>query len=203
MSQVFDPSQPPADPFSLFGDWFEEAVAQESVDPNAMTVATVDANGRPSARILLMKHVDSDGFVFYSNLESRKGSALAANPVAALCFHWKSLSRQVRVEGPVSPVTDAEADEYFASRPRGSRIGAWASQQSRPLDHRDTLIARTKEIESRFPDETVDRPPHWSGYRLAPDYIEFWMNGEFRLHDRLVYTRPNPDEPWSTTILYP
>lgn len=199
----FDPFLPKNDPFSLFSAWFDDAVKSEPADPNAMTLATVDSDGRPSARVVLLKGFDGDGFVFYTNTESRKGDALAANPVAALCFHWKSRQRQVRIEGAITPVTDAEADTYFASRPRGSRIGAWASNQSRPLAAHADLVTRVAEMEARFPGETVERPPHWSGYRLAPDQIEFWQAGEFRIHDRLVYRRTDVRSPWTSQVFQP
>ena len=191
-----------ADPYALFQEWLAAAEASEPNDANAMTVATVDASGMPSARILLLKGIDPHGFVFYSNMQSRKGLALAANPLAALCFHWKSLRRQVRVEGPIEPVTAEEADAYFASRARGSRIGAWASEQSRPLESRDSLMARVSETEARFPGGDVPRPSHWSGYRVLPVRIEFWIDGEFRLHDRAEY-RPDGAGGWSVTTLYP
>lgn len=199
----FDPYTPDSDPFALFGAWFSDASAAEPADPNAMTLATADADGRLSVRIVLLKGFDADGFVFYTNQQSRKGAALAANPQAALCFHWKTLKRQVRIEGSIVGVSDTDADAYFASRARGSRIGAWASQQSRPLPSRETLITRVAEIEKRFPGEDVARPPHWSGYCLIPDHIEFWQDGEFRLHDRLVYARQGAGSPWATEVLYP
>ncbi len=189
------------DPLRLFAEWLAEAEASEPNDANAMTVATVGADGQPSARILLLKGQDADGFVFYSNMQSRKGDDLAANPRAALLFHWKSLRRQVRIEGPVSQVTNAEADAYFASRPRMSRIGAWASDQSRPLASRAALEARVGEMEARFEGGEPPRPPHWSGYRVKPERIEFWRDGAFRLHDRIVYT-PERDR-WRTERLFP
>ena len=191
------------DPFDLFDRWFKDAEAAEPNDPNAMTVATVDAEGRPSARILLLKGVDSAGFVFYTNFEGRKGRELLGNPHCALCFHWKSLMRQVRIEGPVEQVTDAEADAYFQSRRRGSRIGAWASLQSEPLADRETLLARVDEYTRKFDGGEVPRPAHWSGFRLVPRAIEFWQDGEFRLHDRFVFSRDAPNAPWSTQRLYP
>jgi pyridoxamine 5'-phosphate oxidase len=191
------------DPISRFQDWLADAAKTEPNDPTAMALATVDADGRPSVRMVLLKGSDQAGFVFYTNTESRKGLQLTARPVAALCFHWKSLRRQVRVEGRVEPVTAAEADSYFASRPHASRIGAWASDQSRPLDSRATLVARIARTELRFLGQTVTRPPHWSGYRIVPDRIEFWRDGEFRLHDRVVHTRSDDSAPWVSERLYP
>jgi pyridoxamine 5'-phosphate oxidase len=190
-----------SDPYALFGAWFAEAAQSEVNDPNAMTVATCGADGRPAARILLLKDYDTNGFVFYTNKQSRKGDELEANPHAALLFHWKGLRRQVRIEGVVEHVTDAEANAYYASRPRVSRLGAWASQQSRPLAERAELERRVAEMEQRHPGETVPRPPHWSGYRLKPDYFEFWQDMPFRLHDRSVFT-PSGDG-WTSAKLYP
>lgn len=190
------------DPFARFREWFAEAEAQEPADPNAMTVATATPDGRPSARAILLKGVDDRGFVFYTNLESRKANELAANPHVALLFHWKSLARQIRIEGSVEPVTAAEADAYFASRPRISRLGAWASSQSRPLDQRLTLERRLAEYEAKYPGDDVPRPAHWSGYRVIPERFEFWQNMPFRLHDRTVYTR-RPDGGWETGKLFP
>jgi pyridoxamine 5'-phosphate oxidase len=190
------------DPFAKFREWMAEAAASEPVDPNAMTVATATSDGRPSARTVLLKDVDARGFVFYTNQESRKSADLAANRHVALLFHWKSLARQIRIEGVVEPVTDAEADAYFASRPRISRLGAWASDQSRPLDERLTLERRLAEYEAKYPGEDIPRPPHWSGYRVLPDSFEFWQNMPFRLHDRTVYTR-RADGRWSIGKLFP
>lgn len=190
------------DPFARFRAWFAEAEASEPADPNAMTVATATADGRPSARAILLKGVDDRGFVFYTNLQSRKAHDLAANPHVALLFHWKSLARQIRIEGTVEPVTAAEADAYFASRPRISRLGAWASDQSRVLDQRLTLERRLAEYEAKYPDEAVPRPPHWSGYRVIPASFEFWQNMPFRLHDRTTYTR-RPDGGWEIGKLFP
>ena len=189
------------DPFTKFGAWMAEAEASELNDPNAMTLATSSAAGRPAARILLLKGWDERGFVFYSNLESRKADELHENAQAALLFHWKSLRRQVRIEGRVSLVSAAEADEYFASRPRGSKLGAWASAQSRPLPSRAAFETRLAEVDERFPGEDVPRPQHWSGWRLAPDYVEFWQDREFRLHDRLVFRRKG--DGWESGLLYP
>ncbi|MSP50030.1 MAG: pyridoxamine 5'-phosphate oxidase [Alphaproteobacteria bacterium] len=190
-----------ADPILLFRRWLDEARVGEPDDPTAMTLATADAHGRPSARMVLLKDVDSAGFVFYTNLESRKGAELEANPWAALLFHWKSLRRQVRIEGPVAPVSAAEADTYFASRPRRSQIGAWASDQSRPLESRFHLEKRVAEVTARHLIGAIPRPPHWSGFRLEPDAIEFWQDKPFRLHDRLVYRKGGGE--WTTTRLFP
>jgi len=189
-------------PLVRFAAWFAEAKASEP-EPTAMSLATVGADGQPSVRIVLLKDVDARGFVLYTNLESRKGREALAHPQVALCFHWKSLERQVRVEGRVERVGDAEADAYFASRPRLSQIGAWASEQSRPLDSREALEARVKAFEARFP-ETVPRPPHWSGLRVVPHRIEFWSARPGRLHERHVYRRPDAQTPgWDVQTLYP
>ena len=190
-------------PFDLFARWFADAEANEPNDPNAMSVATADADGRPSVRILLLKGFDESGFVFYSNLESHKGQELLVNPFCALGFHWKSLRRQVRVEGAVARVTDAEADAYFQSRARGSRIGAWASQQSRPLADRQMLLDAVARFEAQYEGGEVPRPPYWSGFRVVPVAIEFWQDGAFRLHDRFRFTRPADGEPWKVARLYP
>jgi pyridoxamine 5'-phosphate oxidase len=189
------------DPLELFDRWFKEAEAGEPNDPEAVALATVGPDGMPSARMVLLKGYDRAGFVFYTNLESRKGRQLASSPKAALCFHWKSLRRSVRVEGVAHPVDDAEADAYFATRPRASRIGAWASDQSRPLAGRFELEKRVAEFTARFALGEIPRPPHWSGFRVAPERIEFWQNGAFRLHDRLVYLREG--DGWRTERLYP
>ena len=189
------------DPFTKFGAWLAEAEATEPNDPNAMIVATAAACGRPSARILLLKGWDERGFVFYTNLESRKADEIRENAQVSLLFYWKILHRQIRIEGVVSPVTDAEADAYFASRRRVSKLGAWASAQSRPLPSRDVFEDRLTEMESRFPGEDVPRPSNWSGWRLTPDYFEFWQERDFRLHDRLAFTRQG--EGWETGLLYP
>ncbi|HEY3846658.1 MAG TPA: pyridoxamine 5'-phosphate oxidase [Acetobacteraceae bacterium] len=192
----------PADPFARFREWMAEAEATEPVDANAMTVATATPDGRPSARIVLLKGVDARGFVFYTNKEGRKATELAANKRVALLFHWKTLARQIRIEGEAEQVSDAEADAYFASRPRISRLGAWASDQSRPLDDRLTLERRLAEYEAKYPGEDVPRPPHWSGYRVLPVGFEFWQNMLFRLHDRTTYTR-NADGGWTVGKLFP
>lgn len=191
------------DPLELFGAWYAEADKSEPNDPSAMTLATVGADGTPSARMVLLKDYDSAGFVFYTNYESRKGRQLLAHPKAALLFHWKSLRRQVRLEGAVSQTTPEEADAYFATRARGSQIGAWASEQSRPLATRFALEKRVAEYTAKHVIGTIPRPPYWSGFRLEPLLIEFWQDGAFRLHDRLEYRRGSPAEPWTTRTLYP
>lgn len=190
------------DPLRLFSAWLEDAAASEPNDPNAVALATVDPEGLPNVRMVLLKGLDT-GFVFYTNFESAKGRELLASGKAALCFHWKSLRRQVRVRGPVTVVDDAEADAYYASRPRGSRIGAWASKQSRPLEGRFALEAEVARTTARFGIGDIPRPPYWSGFRLAPVSIEFWHDRPFRLHDRAQFTRPGPDAPWTRTRLYP
>jgi pyridoxamine 5'-phosphate oxidase len=190
-----------ADPFGLFVEWLEDARRHEPNDANAMTLATVDENGRPDARMVLLKDVDPRGFTFYSNRESAKGEALAAHAVAALVFHWKSLRRQVRVRGQVVPVTEAEADAYFASRARESRIGAWASDQSRPLPDRETLEAAIARETARFDGQDVPRPERWTGWRVVPQEIEFWRDRPFRLHDRLRFEADG--EAWRRERLYP
>jgi pyridoxamine 5'-phosphate oxidase len=190
-----------ADPIALFDAWLAEAVRSEPNDPNAMALATSTPDGRPSVRMVLLKGHDPSGFVFYTNQLSRKGGELAANPRASLLFHWKSLRRQVRIDGTVGPVTDAEADAYFASRARVSRLGAVASDQSRPLPARAELERRVRELDARYPGDTIPRPPHWSGFRIAPAAIEFWQDMPFRLHDRRLYTRAG--EGWTTQALYP
>lgn len=189
------------DPFAVFRQWLADAEKSEPNDPNAMAVATADAEGRPSVRMVLLKGVDERGFVFYTNLTSRKGRQLAANPRAGLCFHWKTLRRQVNIEGPVSSVDTAEADAYFASRDRGSQIGAWASKQSHPLAGRFDLERRVAKYAARFNVGTVPRPEFWSGFRVVPERIEFWEDRPFRLHNRLVFERT--EGTWRTHTLYP
>jgi pyridoxamine 5'-phosphate oxidase len=196
------------DPFLLFEGWFAEAREKEINDPNGMALATCDANGLPNVRMVLLKGLDSPnvpgrGFVFYTNLESAKGRELAANPKAAVLFHWKSLRRQVRARGAVTPVSAEEADAYFATRHRASRIGAWASKQSRPLESRLALEKAVAIETARFGITEVPRPPHWSGFRLTPIEIEFWSDRPFRLHDRVVFRRASEREPWSKERLYP
>ncbi len=192
------------DPFSLFAGWLLEAEKSEPNDPNAMALATVDSDGLPDVRMVLMKDFDEHGFVFYTNYESAKGQELLGQPKAALLFHWKSLRRQVRIRGPVETVTPAEADAYFASRPRHSRLGAWASQQSRPLESRFALEKAVASVAARYPLGDVPRPPYWSGFRIQPLQIEFWKDGAFRLHDRAVFRRAVPGEgQWARERLYP
>ncbi len=191
------------EPFRLFSDWLAEAKASEINDPNAMTLATVDPDGLPDARMVLLNGFDSRGFVFFTNTESAKGRELAATAKAALVFHWKSLRRQVRVRGPVEQVSTEEADAYFATRPRLSQIGAWASQQSRPLEGRFALEAAVAATTARYGLGAVPRPPHWTGFRVLPVAVEFWHDRPFRLHDRIVFTRPDPAGAWDKTRLYP
>ena len=194
-------SDPPADPILVFQEWLKEAESSEINDPTAVALGTVGEDGMPAVRMVLLKGVDQRGFVFYTNFESRKGRHLLSRPMAALLFHWKSLRRQVRIEGQVHQVSDAEADTYFNSRPRDSRIGAWASDQSRPLKGRFELEKRVAEFGLKYAVGTIPRPPHWSGFRVEPRLIEFWKNGAFRLHDRLVYHRQG--DGWRTERLYP
>lgn len=192
---------PPSDPLDIFRRWFAEAEDSEPNNPNAMALASVGDTGLPSLRMVLLKDYDETGFVFYTNFESRKGTQILANPQAAGLFYWKSLGRQVRLEGPVTQVTEAEADAYFASRPRQSRIGAWASAQSRPLSGKLELERKVAEYALKYAIGEIPRPPHWSGFRIAPVRIEYWQEGAFRLHDRLVYLREG--EAWRTERLYP
>jgi pyridoxamine 5'-phosphate oxidase len=191
------------EPFHLFAVWMKDAEARELNDPNAMALATVDASGMPNVRMVLLKEAGAAGFVFYTNFESAKGVELLASGKAALCFHWKSLRRQVRVRGHVEPVTSAEADAYFATRPRGSRLGAWASQQSRPLEGRFALEKAVARYAAQYIVGEVPRPPYWSGFRLTPLEIEFWHDRPFRLHDRVVFRRADPGGPWMKVRLYP
>ena len=189
------------DPFALFHAWMAEARASEPNDPEAVAFASADEQGRPSVRMVLLRSVGPQGFGFFTHLDSRKGRELAQNPNGALAFHWKSLRRQVRAEGPVVQVSDAEADAYFASRSRESRIGAWASEQSRPLESRELFESRYAQLQQRFEGEDVPRPPRWSGFRLIPDTIEFWSDRPHRLHERRLFTRG--DGGWSEGLLYP
>lgn len=189
------------DPISFFESWFADAKESEINDPDAMALATATPDGKPAVRMVLLKGVGSDGFVFYTNKESRKGEQIAANTSAALGFHWKSLRRQVRVEGPLSEVDPATADAYFASRSRDSQISAWASEQSRPLTDRTVFMERVEAVNARFGGKDVPRPPHWSGFRVNPVMIEFWLDQPHRMHDRLVYKRK--ENAWETERLYP
>jgi pyridoxamine 5'-phosphate oxidase len=191
------------EPFALFAAWLTEATRSEPNDPNAMALATVDKDGMPDVRMVLLKGYDADGFVFYTHLDSAKGRELAANPKAALLFHWKSLRRQVRVRGPVSRVSDAEADAYFATRPKQAQIGAWASRQSQPLESRMAFEKAIALNAAKYAIGEVPRPPGWSGWRIAPESFEFWHDRPFRLHDRIQFSRPAPDAAWSKTRLYP
>jgi pyridoxamine 5'-phosphate oxidase len=191
------------EPLRLWQAWFEEAAKSEPRDPNAMSLATVDPDGMPNVRKVLLKGVDERGFVFYTNTESQKGRELAANPKAGLLFHWKSLNRQVRVRGPVERVTAEEADAYFATRPKGAQVGAWASQQSRPLESRLAFEKAIALYAAKYAIGSVPRPPHWSGYRVVPISIEFWHDRPFRLHDRVEFRRDAHGAPWSKTRMYP
>jgi pyridoxamine 5'-phosphate oxidase len=191
------------EPFRLFAAWLQDATASEPRDPTAMTLATVDADGLPNARMLLLKGADERGFVFYTNMDSQKGRELGAHPYATMVFHWKSLNRQVRVRGPVERVTDAEADAYFATRPKQAQIGAWASKQSSPLESRAVFEQAVALYAAKYAIGDVPRPPNWSGYRIAPTAIEFWHDRPFRLHDRIEFRRETLSAPWSKTRLYP
>ncbi|HVZ98802.1 MAG TPA: pyridoxamine 5'-phosphate oxidase [Caulobacterales bacterium] len=212
-SPKYDPdAKPPPDdaalfahdePLALFADWLRDAREKEPNDPNAMALATVDAAGAPDVRMVLLKDFDARGFTFYTNGESAKGEELEANPRAALCFYWKTLRRQVRLRGPVERVSEEEADAYFKTRDRGARLGAWASQQSRPLENRLALEKRIAEYALKFGVGDVPRPAHWGGYRLVPLAIEFWRDRPFRLHDRLQFSRPNSTGGWRKSRLYP
>ena len=190
------------DPFEIFERWFQEAAAAEPNDPNAMTLATVDADGLPDLRIVLLKGVEDGGLVFFTNYESRKGQQLIETGSAAVNFHWKSLARQVRFRGAVSKVTEAASDEYYQTRPLGSRIGAWASQQSQPLENKQVLIDRVSQFETEF-GQSPPRPAHWGGFRLVPTEVEFWSAGEFRLHDRFRWSREQEGKTWKIQRLNP
>ena len=192
-----------ADPYALFDEWMAEAEAHEPNDANAMALATVDKSGLPNVRMVLLKGIEKGTFIFYTNLESAKGEELQVNPKAALNFHWKSLRRQVRIRGLVSRVGEGEADAYFASRPRGSRIGAWASKQSRPLESRFALEKAVAKFAAKYGVGEVPRPDHWSGFCLIPYEMEFWHDRPFRLHDRVVFRRASENEPWTSSRLYP
>ena len=191
------------DPFGLFQTWLADAEKSEPADPEAMALATADADGLPNVRMILLKGADERGFVFYTNCGSAKGGELAVNPKAALLFYWKSLGRQIRVRGPVEPVTEAEADAYFATRHPQSRIGAWASRQSRPLESRAALEEAVARYADEFDGREVQRPDYWRGFRVRPVEIEFWQNGEYRLHDRIVFRRQTLDDAWTKTRLNP
>jgi pyridoxamine 5'-phosphate oxidase len=192
---------PTSDPLDLFHAWFDAAKEREPAEPNAVALATVAPDGQPSLRMVLLKGADARGFVFYTNYESRKGQELLATRRAALCFYWKSLKRQVRIEGPAAPVEPEEADAYFASRDRGSQLGAWASLQSRPMGGKMELMGRVAKFTAQFGISGVPRPPHWSGFRIRHERLEFWQDGRFRLHDRLIYERDGAG--WKTEVLYP
>ena len=192
-----------AEPFDLFDEWLEDAKASEPNDPNALSLATVDPEGLPNVRMVLLKGFDKRGFVFYTNFESAKGRELLAAGKAAMCFHWKSLRRQVRIRGAVEQVSAEEADEYYQSRPRGSRIGAWASKQSRPLESRFALEKEVARYTAKFAIGEIERPSYWSGFRLVPVAMEFWHDRPFRLHDRIVFARTDAGDGWNKERLYP
>lgn len=202
--RLFDDSdRSDLDPFALFEEWFALAQEGEPNDPNAMALASVDENGLPDVRVVLLNARDERGFCFFTNFESAKGRQLLGNPKAAIVMHWKSLRRQVRMRGPVEVVAEAEADTYFATRPKGSRIASSASQQSRPLGSRQQLLGEVEALTHKIGDNDAPRPAHWSGFRLVPTSIEFWKDGEFRLHDRVRFSRENSDAPWASARLYP
>lgn len=203
MTDTSDDFTQKSEPFELFAQWLNDATKSEVNDPNALALATVDADGLPNVRMVLLKDFDEHGFVFYTNYESTKGQEILSAQKAAMCFHWKSLRRQVRVRGPVELVSAEEADAYYASRPRGSRIGAWASKQSRPLESRFALEKAVAEYTARYAIGTIPRPAHWSGFRIRPVSIEFWHDRPFRLHDRVLFTRDTPQDEWKTDRLYP
>lgn len=192
-----------SEPFELFKQWMELAKKQELNDPNAMTLATVDDDGMPNARMVLLKDMDQTGFTFYTNSQSQKGNELDDNMKAACVFHWKSLQRQIRIRGTVEKVSADEADKYFASRSRGSRIGAWASQQSRPISHRNELKMAVVREAARFNIGKIDRPNYWNGYKITPTYMEFWMDKPFRLHDRAIFKRITADDTWEYSKYFP
>ena len=201
--QSDDSAIPASDPLMLFEVWYAEAKEVEPNDPNAMALATASEDNFPSVRMVLLKGHGTDGFVFYTNAESRKGEQIRANMRAALLFHWKSLRRQIRIEGPLEEVSEAEADTYFHSRPRVSQIGSAASDQSRPLPDRQVYLDRVHALEERYPEGDIPRPAHWTGFRLSPRRIEFWQDRQYRLHDRRLFSREDETEAWSNTLLYP
>jgi pyridoxamine 5'-phosphate oxidase len=201
-ADMTDSNETETNPFAWFHRWMTEAEASEPSDPNAMTVVTVGPGGKPSARTILLKGVDPRGFVFFTNTQSRKGHELRENQSIALLFYWKSLGRQIRIEGEAEAVTAAEADAYYATRPRISRLGAWASDQSRPLSERSELERRLRQFEEKYPEENIPRPPHWSGYRVLPERFEFWQDMPFRLHDRTIFQHA-PGGGWTRGKLFP